>query len=138
MQEKLQNNKDVNPIENETITKVKTRGRQKGETKDECYIPIFSDIRISISKDSFIIEEKSGETWLNKWFPSSWESTLDILVKRCGTEKISKKEELTFKEAQNEFVKAVKEVKGILLDGYKVAFKEANDDIKKTIKKYLE
>jgi hypothetical protein len=129
------------------------RGRPKRQERNIGYIIVDDNIRIRVTEDSLIVQEKMGKdkpkpesdietdsdpedaTYWSHYF-TSWRGVLDWLIRHYTTEKISKKLEWTFKEAKDEIIKTTNEVVDLLLGGIDKAMEEANLKVKQLIKKY--
>ena len=122
-------------------------GRVKGqiiERKPRGYIIIKeNEIRVKVDSDCLVLETKSGvnkETqeiiYSNDSYFGTWDSLLTKLVRLYASEKISQKGSINFKEAQQEYILAVNELKFALIGGIESVMKDASEDIKKSILKF--
>jgi len=122
------------------VEEVKKRGRQKGDVKPKGYIVINPELRIRIEEDCLTWEEllnKENDLWGNNRYFTSWAGVIDKLIKRFATEKLSKKESITFIDARKEWLGAVNDVKRVLIGEIEDSVKDATEEIKKNIKKFV-
>lgn len=123
---------------------IKKRGRQKGVSykKQTGYIMIRENLRIEVETDCLTVSEIIGKdaegnpVWGNNKYFTSWDGVLSWLIRRFTTEKVSKKEILSFVDAKKEIISAIKEVKSTLLGEINKEIKTASDEIKKNISKF--
>lgn len=122
-------------------------GRAKGqiiERKPRGYVIIKeNEIRVKVDADCLVLETKSGidkETqeiiYSNDSYFGTWDSLLTKLVRIYASEKISQKGIINFKEAQQEYISAINELKVALIGGIELVMKDAFEDIKKSIRKF--
>ena len=105
------------------------------------YIVINEKLRIRVTVDCLILEEKTGEkdgevTYGNFKYITSWGNMLDYLVKRFTAEKISKKKICTFEEARIEIKAVIKELKLVLLGEIDKELRNGKSEIKGLINKF--
>jgi len=124
------------------------RGRKPGQVvkrkeSQKGYITINDSLRLRVETDCLTLEEvvgnnkETGEcTYGNYKYFTSWDHVLDYLVRKFSTEKIGKKEILTFQEAKTEILNSINDVKRILIGEIEEQMKTASEEVKKLIVKF--
>lgn len=111
--------------------------------KQKGYITIIPTLRVRVEPDALTLEEFTGtnaETkepiYGNYHYFTSWQGLFNYLVRRFTTEKVSKKNIMSFVEAKNEILTAINELRVLLLGEIDKQIKTSNLEIKKYINKY--
>jgi hypothetical protein len=123
----------------EGIMEDKKKGKQ---VKSPGYIVINDNVRVIVEPDSFIVQTQSSEgdkkNWGNNKYPTSFYGLLKILSGYDIFNQVSDKGIVTLEEYADIRTKCVNALDKQIKNGMDIHMKDAAEDIKNHMKKYIQ